>query len=56
MAYRAIFAAIMDPNLSHKRSRHGLEKTRLKHYRLTLAALGRTVILKIFTVVFVTNV
>ena len=56
MAFRAMFAAIMDPNLSHRRFRHGLEKTKLKHGILTPAALGKTAILKVFIVVFVTNV
>ena len=41
MAFRAIFAAIMDLNLSHRRSRHGLEKTRLEHATLTPAASGK---------------
>ena len=56
MAFRAMFAAIMDPNLSHRRFKHGLVKTKLKHSALTPAALGKTAILKIFIAGFEMNV
>ena len=43
-------------NLSHRRFKHGLAKTKLKHATLIPVVLGRMVILKVFTAVFATNV